>query len=136
MWWSKLGGNITKEDVPVFFPESLYRRMDDAQYEDQVIFLNETIHEITKLFDKNMEAVTWNEKKLDDFCNLLHRQFRNLSSCVSPIRKADRRLKRHFRKLNSKVLKKMNYSAQAWELIRKETKYHLQKLDLLVAKMH
>uniref|UniRef100_A0A3P9A2B7 Uncharacterized protein n=2 Tax=Esox lucius TaxID=8010 RepID=A0A3P9A2B7_ESOLU len=131
----EMGGNITKQDVPVFFPESLYRRMEDAQYEVQVRFLNETIHEIFKLFDENMDAVTWEEKKLDDFLILLHRQFQNLKSCVSPATKF-KRLKRFFKKLNKKVLVEMNYSAQAWELIRKETKYILEKLDLLVATMH
>ncbi|XP_034151278.1 interferon a3 [Esox lucius] len=131
-----MGGNITKQDVPVFFPESLYRRMEDAQYEVQVRFLNETIHEIIKLFDENMDAVTWEEKKLDDFLILLHRQFQKLKSCVSPAKKAEGRLESFFKKLNKKVLKEMNYSAQAWELIRKETKYVLEKLYLLVATMH
>ncbi|XP_034151242.1 interferon a3-like [Esox lucius] len=109
--------------------------MEDAQYEVKVRFLNETIHEIFKLFDENMDAVTWEEKKLDDFLILLHRQFQNLKSCVSPATKF-KRLKRFFKKLNKKVLVEMNYSAQAWELIRKETKYILEKLDLLVATMH
>uniref|UniRef100_A0A6Q2WTR6 Uncharacterized protein n=1 Tax=Esox lucius TaxID=8010 RepID=A0A6Q2WTR6_ESOLU len=131
----EMGGNITEQEVPVDFPESLYRLMEDAQYEVQVRFLNETIHEIFKLFDENMDAVTWEEKKLDDFLILLHRQFQNLKSCVSPATKF-KRLERFFKTLNKKVLVEMNYSAQAWELIRKETKYVLEKLDLLVATMH
>uniref|UniRef100_A0A674DAH9 Uncharacterized protein n=1 Tax=Salmo trutta TaxID=8032 RepID=A0A674DAH9_SALTR len=52
-------------------------------FEDQVRFRNETIYQITKLFDGNMKAVTWDKKKLDDFLNILERQLENLNSCVS-----------------------------------------------------
>uniref|UniRef100_A0A8C7U9S2 Interferon a3-like n=1 Tax=Oncorhynchus mykiss TaxID=8022 RepID=A0A8C7U9S2_ONCMY len=99
--------DITEQEAPVFFPESLYRRIDDAKFEDQVRFRNETIYQITKLFDGNMKAVTWDKKKLDNFLNILERQFENLKSCVSPAKKPERRLKRYFKKLNRKVLRKM-----------------------------
>eukprot|EP00063_Salmo_salar_P068280 XP_014043115.1 PREDICTED: interferon a3-like isoform X2 [Salmo salar] len=132
----QMGGDITKQDAPVFFPTSLYRHIDDAEVEDQVRFLKETIYQITKLFDGNMKSVTWDKKKLDDFLNILERQLENLKSCVSPAMKPEKRLKRYFKKLNKNVLRKMNYSAQAWELIRKETKRHLQRLDILAAQMY
>uniref|UniRef100_A0A4W5LNT1 Interferon a3-like n=1 Tax=Hucho hucho TaxID=62062 RepID=A0A4W5LNT1_9TELE len=79
----QMGGDITKQNAPVFFPTSLYRHIDDAEFEDKVRFLNETIYEITKLFDGNMKSVTWDKKNLDDFLNILERQFENLNSCVS-----------------------------------------------------
>ncbi|XP_071029419.1 interferon a3-like [Oncorhynchus clarkii lewisi] len=132
----QMGGDITKQNAPVPFPTSLYRHIDDAEFEDKVIFLKETIYQITKLFDGNMKSVTWDKKNLDDFLNILERQLENLNSCVSPAMKPERRLKRYFKKLNSKVLRKMNYSAQAWELIRKEMKRHLQRLDILAAQMY
>uniref|UniRef100_A0A4W5KSC4 Uncharacterized protein n=1 Tax=Hucho hucho TaxID=62062 RepID=A0A4W5KSC4_9TELE len=101
------GGDITEQDAPVFFPDLLYRRIELAEFEDKVRFRNETIYQITKLFDGNMKAVTWDKKKLDDFLNILERQFENLKSCVSPAKKPERRLKRYFKKLNRKVLRKM-----------------------------
>ncbi|XP_045570930.1 interferon a3-like isoform X3 [Salmo salar] len=112
---------------------SEYLSLLDQMFEDQVRFRNETIYQITKLFDGNMKSVTWDKKKRDDFLNILERQFENLKSCVSPAKKPERRLKRYFKELNRKVLRKMNYSAQAWELIRKETKRHLQRLDIFKA---
>eukprot|EP00063_Salmo_salar_P073418 XP_014048253.1 PREDICTED: interferon a3-like isoform X3 [Salmo salar] len=115
---------------------SEYLSLLDQMFEDQVRFRNETIYQITKLFDGNMKAVTWDKKKRDDFLNILERQFENLKSCVSPAKKPERRLKRYFKELNRKVLRKMNYSAQAWELIRKETRRHLQRLDIFKAKIH
>ncbi|XP_029583223.1 interferon a3-like isoform X2 [Salmo trutta] len=132
----QMGGDITKQDAPVFFPTSLYRHIDDAEVEDKVRFLKETIYQIINLFDGNMKSVTWDKKNLDDFLNILERQLENLNSCVSPAMKPERRLKRYFKKLNKNVLRKMNYSAQAWELIRKETKRHLQRLDILAAQMY
>ncbi|XP_014048253.2 interferon a3 isoform X3 [Salmo salar] len=115
---------------------SEYLSLLDQMFEDQVRFRNETIYQITKLFDGNMKAVTWDKKNLDDFLNILERQLENLKSCVSPAKKPERRLKRYSKELNRKVLRKMNYSAQAWELIRKETRRHLQRLDIFKAKIH
>ncbi|XP_029583227.1 interferon a3-like isoform X2 [Salmo trutta] len=132
----QMGGDITKQNAPVFFPTSLYRHIDDAEVEDKVRFLKDTIYQIINLFDGNMKSVTWDKKNLDDFLNILERQLENLNSCVSPAMKPERRLKRYFKKLNKNVLRKMNYSAQAWELIRKETKRHLQRLDILAAQMY
>uniref|UniRef100_A0A8C7UN87 Uncharacterized protein n=1 Tax=Oncorhynchus mykiss TaxID=8022 RepID=A0A8C7UN87_ONCMY len=77
------GGDITKQNAPVFFPTSLYRHIDDAEVEDKVRFRNEAIYKITKLFDGNMKSVTWNKKNLDDFLKILENQFENLNSCVS-----------------------------------------------------
>uniref|UniRef100_A0A8C8ERZ8 Uncharacterized protein n=1 Tax=Oncorhynchus tshawytscha TaxID=74940 RepID=A0A8C8ERZ8_ONCTS len=139
----QMGGDITKQNAPVLFPTSLYRHIDDAEVEDKVRFRKEVIYKITKLFDGNMKSVTWDKKNLDDFLKILEKQFENLNSFlfnfvrhVSPAMKPERRLKRYFKKLNRTVLRKMNYSAQVWELIRKEMKRHLQRLDILVAQLY
>uniref|UniRef100_A0A4W5LMK0 Uncharacterized protein n=1 Tax=Hucho hucho TaxID=62062 RepID=A0A4W5LMK0_9TELE len=120
----QMGGDITKQIAP---------------FEDKVRFLNETIYQIKKLFDGNMKAVTWDKKNLDYFLNILEHQFENLNSCQgSPnlFMENYRRLKQYFKKLNRKVLRKMNYSAQAWELIRKGTQCHLQRLGILAGQMY
>uniref|UniRef100_A0A8C7ULC8 Uncharacterized protein n=1 Tax=Oncorhynchus mykiss TaxID=8022 RepID=A0A8C7ULC8_ONCMY len=133
----QMGGDITEQEAPVFFPESLYRRIDD----DQVRFRNETIYQITKLFDGNMKAVTWDKKKLDNFLNILERQFENLKSCVSNALCCSRQYDHDMTRKSTPLIFTcsfvfQNYSAQAWELIRKETKHHLQRLDIFKAKMH
>uniref|UniRef100_A0A8C7FS05 Uncharacterized protein n=1 Tax=Oncorhynchus kisutch TaxID=8019 RepID=A0A8C7FS05_ONCKI len=68
--------DITKQNAPVFSPTSLYRPIDDAEVK------SDSIYKITKLFDGNMKSVTWDKKNLDDFLNILERQFENLHSCV------------------------------------------------------
>ncbi|XP_071029771.1 interferon a3-like [Oncorhynchus clarkii lewisi] len=129
----------------------------------KVRFRNEAIYKITKLFDGNMKSVTWNKKNLDDFLKILENQFENLNSCknsqkkrdqmkilhlhdakvlfhfvrhVSPAMKPERRLKRYFKKLNRKVLRKMVSLISTTVLIRKEMKRHLQILDILVAQLY
>ncbi|XP_042183805.1 interferon a3-like [Oncorhynchus tshawytscha] len=122
--------DITKQNAPVFSPTSLYRPIDDAEFDDKIRWINRNIVSLIKQYrgGRNMKAVSWDKKNLDDFLNILERQFENLNFCVSPAKKPERRLKHYFKKLNRKVLRKINYSPQSWELIRKETKRHLQRL--------
>uniref|UniRef100_A0A8C7FQJ7 Uncharacterized protein n=1 Tax=Oncorhynchus kisutch TaxID=8019 RepID=A0A8C7FQJ7_ONCKI len=134
-------GHLNAEflSLPVFFPKSLQKHR----------FLNETIYQITKLFDgnivelfyhylstytlfyHNIKGGTRDKKNLDDFLNILERQFENLNFCVSPAKKPERRLKHYFKKLIFFFVSS-NYSPQSWELIRKETKRHLQRLDMII----
>ncbi|XP_046894611.1 interferon a3-like [Hypomesus transpacificus] len=131
----EMGGDYTEDPSPVPFPESQYKKIYSAEPKDQVRFLNESIYQITRLFNGNMQAVKWDSKKLDDFLNLNYRQFSELKSCVPPQVRPDKNLRRYFRKLNRKVLRKMKHSADAWELIRKETKSHLLRLDIIAAQL-
>ncbi|KAL0992710.1 hypothetical protein UPYG_G00097230 [Umbra pygmaea] len=102
----EMGGGITKLDVPVPFPVEMYRVIDKAEFQDRVRFLNQTIYEITKLFDEDTNSVTWDKKKLDNFQNILYRQFINLKTCVPPAIKPEEKLKSHFQELNLNILKK------------------------------
>ncbi|XP_041736783.2 interferon a3-like [Coregonus clupeaformis] len=131
----QMGGDITEQNAFVYFPESLYRPIYDAKFDDKVRFLNETIFQITKLFHGNMTLVTWNKTNLTNFVYNLERQFKNLQSCVSPDKKPEWILKSYFMMLND-VLIEMHYSEPAWELIRTETKLLLERLDILVGQMH
>uniref|UniRef100_A0A8K9XVH1 Uncharacterized protein n=1 Tax=Oncorhynchus mykiss TaxID=8022 RepID=A0A8K9XVH1_ONCMY len=124
----QMGGDITEQEAPVFFPESLYRRIDDAKVKTRiwtfhVLICFSTAVLTQRYIDGIIEAVTWDKKKLDNFLNILERQFENLKSCSTPL-------------IFTCSFVFQNYSAQAWELIRKETKHHLQRLDIFKAKMH
>uniref|UniRef100_A0A8L0DVY3 Uncharacterized protein n=1 Tax=Oncorhynchus mykiss TaxID=8022 RepID=A0A8L0DVY3_ONCMY len=109
------GGDITEQEAPVFFPESLYRRIELADVKTRILTFHVLIcFSIAVLTQRYIDgiiepysAVTWDKKKLDDFLNILEGQFENLKSCVSPAKKPERRLKRYFKKLNRKVLRKM-----------------------------
>uniref|UniRef100_A0A8C7RK45 Uncharacterized protein n=1 Tax=Oncorhynchus mykiss TaxID=8022 RepID=A0A8C7RK45_ONCMY len=81
----QMGGDITKQNAPVFFPTSLYRHIDDAEVKAR-IFTNHVLicfgfAVLTQCYiDAITEAYT---KNLDDFLKILENQFENLNSCVS-----------------------------------------------------
>ncbi|XP_030649101.1 interferon a3-like [Chanos chanos] len=132
-----MGGEIIAERVP--FPMSLYASIEEAQSEVKIRFLQETTEEIIDLFDRNLEAVTWDKRKVDNFLNVLDRQSRGLKACLeSSERKPaefpyERRLSRYFRKLRKNILKRKNYSAESWEQIRKTVETHLLRLEFIAA---
>ncbi|KAG7459661.1 hypothetical protein MATL_G00213050 [Megalops atlanticus] len=114
-------------------PNPLYRRVSKAQVEDKITFLSETFDQIIKLFNGNLDAMAWNKQKLDHFLAVLDRQSRELKTCVPSSRKYEKRLTRYFSKLKKDVLKQRNFDSPSWELVRKEVRRHLQRLDLISA---
>ncbi|XP_035253032.1 interferon a3-like [Anguilla anguilla] len=132
---SEMGGNITDDRVPVPFPTILYSSIKKAQVDDKVKFVHASIDQIIKLFDGNLDAVTWNRLKLEHFLIVLDRQSRELKKCVSSASKYEKRLNQYFKKLKKNILKQRKYDAHSWELIRKEVLRHLQRLDLIMAAM-
>ncbi|XP_035254784.1 uncharacterized protein LOC118217093 [Anguilla anguilla] len=128
-----MGGDITDARVHVPFPKTLYTSIHKAQVDDKVKFVHASIDQIIKLFDGNLDAVTWNRLKLEHFLIILDRQSRELQKCVSSASKYEKRLNRYFRKLKKNILKQRKYDAHSWELIRKEVLRHLQRLDLIMA---
>ncbi|KAK7175115.1 hypothetical protein R3I93_002118 [Phoxinus phoxinus] len=133
-----MGGNYPDiKGLP--FPGQLYHRIDNAKVEDQVKFLVLTLEQIIHLMDarEDMNAVQWNLKTVDHFLADLYRQASELKECVAqyhPSHKEsyERKIVRHFRNLK-KFLKKKEYSAQAWEQIRRVVKQHLQRMDIIAS---
>nr|CAX48605.1 interferon [Cyprinidae sp. EPC] len=134
----EMGGNYP--DIRVPFPGQLYNWIDNAKVEDQVKFLVLTLEHIIRIMDarEDMNAAQWNLKTVDRFLSNLNRQSSELKECVAryhhPSHKEsyEIKIKRHFRKLK-KILKKKEYSAQAWELIRRAVRHHLQRMDIIAS---
>uniref|UniRef100_A0A8K9VBG1 Lipoxygenase domain-containing protein n=1 Tax=Oncorhynchus mykiss TaxID=8022 RepID=A0A8K9VBG1_ONCMY len=84
----QMGGDITEQEAPVFFPESLYRRIELADVKTRILTFHVLIcFSIAVLTQRYIDgiiepysAVTWDKKKLDDFLNILEGQFENLKS--------------------------------------------------------
>ncbi|XP_077069945.1 interferon phi 1 isoform X2 [Siphateles boraxobius] len=133
-----MGGNYP--DIRVPFPGQLYNSVDNAMVEDRVKFLVLTLEHIIDIMDarEDMHAVQWNLKTVDRFLADLNRQSSELKECVAryhhPSHKEsyEKKIKRHFRLLK-KILKKNEYSAQAWEQIRRSVKHHLQRMDIIAS---
>nr|QYB23508.1 interferon a2 [Scleropages formosus] len=130
---ARMGGDVIRQKLPVRFPDRMYEKVQKAPMEERIAFLSEGISNIKDLFDKNLDAVTWDRTQLEHFQVVLYRQWTELRSCVRSPTKYGKRLKKHFKKLRKKVLHNMNYNLQSWELIRKAILRHLERLDLLSA---
>uniref|UniRef100_A0A8C9V7A8 Interferon a3-like n=1 Tax=Scleropages formosus TaxID=113540 RepID=A0A8C9V7A8_SCLFO len=122
-----MGGEYSNATVPVPFPSSIYKTARIAP--ERLSFLSEMIHKIKKLFNDNLEAVTWKRAELERFQDALYRQSHELHACVSHA--VNEMLRVYFKKLHKEILKGMNYSSHSWELIRKVVRQHLQRLELL-----
>nr|CAD67753.1 interferon [Danio rerio] len=133
-----MGGKYADLETP--FPSRLYTLMDKSKVEDQVKFLVLTLDHIIHLMDarEHMNSVNWDQNTVEDFLNILHRKSSDLKECVArstkPAHKEsyEIRIKRHFRTLK-KILKKKQYSAEAWEQIRRVVKSHLQRMDIIAS---
>ncbi|XP_041813269.1 interferon phi 1 [Chelmon rostratus] len=129
-----LMGELTEEECPVSFPYKLYRHMYNAEVESQLVFIVDSLGLISDLYHHdNLSSANWDTDKTEKFLMNIHRQTEELKGCVSTNKRADVRLRKYFRRLQRNTLNRTGGGAASWELIRKETKKHLDQLDLLVA---
>ncbi|KAM4605269.1 interferon a3-like [Polymixia lowei] len=123
---------MTQQECPVSFPERFYKEQKNAKVDSRIVFIRDSLKLIMDLYRHgDMSTVTWDTNKFEQFMVTMHRQMDELNNCVSTTSKADRRLTRYYRKLR-RTLYKEGSSSVSLELIRKETKRHLQMLDLLM----
>ncbi|XP_012988569.1 interferon phi 4 [Esox lucius] len=125
-----MGEDIPKDSVKIFFPEDLYKQADCSPADDQIWFILQTLDEITKLFSDKCYSV-WGEKTVDNFLGVLSSQVDGLQSCITSQKKRSKNLHKYFKRLNNDILKSMEYSPHAWEMVRKEVRTHLKRLTLL-----
>ncbi|XP_035525632.1 interferon a3-like [Morone saxatilis] len=100
--------------------------------ESQLVFIRDSLELISDLYD-NFTSSTWDAVKTEHFLIIIHSQTHGLNSCVSTKKRADNRLRRYYKRLARCTLDRTGRSAASWELIRKETKLHLDQLHMLVA---
>ncbi|XP_070703450.1 interferon a3-like [Pempheris klunzingeri] len=129
-----MGGQLTDQDSPVPFPNKLYEQIRNTGVESQLVFIKDSLELIAALYrHDNLSSVTWDTDRTEHFLMSLDRQTEELNACVPSNRRADSRLRRYFRRLDTSTLRRTGGSAASWELLRKETRAHLEQLDLLVA---
>ncbi|XP_069370718.1 interferon a3-like [Paralichthys olivaceus] len=130
----------TTEDAEVeetvALPEHLYSQVSNASAEDRLGFTVQVLKEVAALFEEDSSSASWEEKQMDDFLNIVTQQADGLRSCiVSHSHMKNKKLHMYFKRLSRHVLKQMDYSAESWELIRKEIKNHLMRSDLLISSL-
>nr|XP_046270595.1 interferon a3-like [Scatophagus argus]XP_046272377.1 interferon a3-like [Scatophagus argus] len=129
-----MGGQLTQQESPVSFPFKLYERVHKEEVKSQLAFIRDSLELISGLYrHDNLSSVTWDTDKTDHFLMSIDRQTEELNTCVPTNRPADSKLRKYYRRLVRSTLCRTGGSPASWELIRKETKEHLQQLDLLVS---
>ncbi|GLD57859.1 interferon a3-like isoform X2, partial [Lates japonicus] len=102
--------------------------------ESRLVFIRDSLELILNLYHHdNRSSVAWDTDKMDRFLMSVDRQIDGLNTCVSTNKRADGRLRKYYRRLEKKTLYLTGGAPASWELIRKETKLHLDQLELLVA---
>ncbi|XP_063749769.1 uncharacterized protein LOC134871102 [Eleginops maclovinus] len=125
----------TTEDAGVGFPHHVYNQASKASAEDKLHFIVQILEEMVSLFEKDTSKSSWEENTEENFLQVVTRQEKGLRSCIGTHKKENTKLHMYFRRLSSHILKTMDHSAEAWELIRKEMKTHLVRADLLASSL-
>ncbi|XP_076023666.1 interferon phi 1 [Genypterus blacodes] len=136
----QMGGPLTDQESQVTFPSRLYKDIKKDKAESKLLFIVNSLDLILSLYSHgNLSSVSWDTKKTERFLDNIHRQTYELHSCLPTKRKPNIKLTRYYRRLRKNTVSMCVYhtggSPASWELIRKETKHHLQRLELLVASM-
>eukprot|EP00062_Callorhinchus_milii_P021260 gi/632977825/ref/XP_007905563.1/ PREDICTED: interferon alpha-4-like [Callorhinchus milii] len=110
----------------------------DEMNNDRILLLHKTFQHLNKIFHKNMKSVTWDLTQVNHFRELLVTQREVVKDCIQDsasdsMRSALSTIHTYFRKLKS--FSNSRYSACAWEVIRIETRAHLQQILILTARM-
>uniref|UniRef100_A0A672Z2T7 Uncharacterized protein n=1 Tax=Sphaeramia orbicularis TaxID=375764 RepID=A0A672Z2T7_9TELE len=117
-----MGGQLIQEDGRDRCPYRLYSRIRNTQVESQVVFIRDSLEHILRLYDHgNRSSVTWDTVNTEHFLLCLRSQIDKLNGCVS------KRPRVYVVRVSFR-----GSSAESWELIRKNTKEHLEQLHLLV----
>nr|AGL21770.1 interferon [Epinephelus coioides] len=118
-------------DNTVSFPNHLYSQASKASAEDKVAFTVQILEEMVALLEGGYSSASWEENTEENFLSVVSRQAVGLRSCTVH-HKESKKLHMYFKRLSSHVLEQMGHSAEAWELIRREMKSHLKRVDQLL----
>nr|AGJ98284.1 interferon 2 [Epinephelus coioides] len=118
-------------DNTVSFPNHLYSQASKASAEDKVAFTVQILEEMVALLEGGYSSASWEENTEENFLSVVSRQAVGLRSCTVH-HKESKKLHMYFKRLSRHVLMRMGHSAEAWELIRREMKSHLKRVDQLL----
>uniref|UniRef100_A0A672S3M3 Interferon alpha-6-like n=1 Tax=Sinocyclocheilus grahami TaxID=75366 RepID=A0A672S3M3_SINGR len=120
-----------KENVEITFPTSALQSNDSHQNTGVAKATYKIMKHIDYLFANDSHPESWNQKKVEDFQNIVYR-FTDEYRCQRPVDDFPTRgtLKTYFDKLAT-LLRNKDYSVCAWEVVRKELLYIFHTLDAL-----
>ncbi|XP_067433210.1 interferon a3-like [Thunnus thynnus] len=129
--------NTTEDaELEVAFPHRLYTQASKASAGERLVFIVQVLKELAKLFKKDHSSASWQKKTEEDFVIVVNGQIHGLRPCIGSHshKKKNDDLTKYFHTLSDHV-KRMGHSAEAWELIRREIKMHLFRVDQLASSL-
>ncbi|XP_047232400.1 interferon a3-like [Girardinichthys multiradiatus] len=117
------------------FPHQLYNQAYRASAEGRFAFTIQILKEVCALFEEDDSSSSWQEITVEHFLNVVNKQADELQLCVGNENRPNRRLQAYFKRLSRTVFEQLGHSAEAWELIRREIKVHLLRVDHLVSSL-
>ncbi|XP_039472706.1 interferon a3-like [Oreochromis aureus] len=106
--------------------------------EDKLVFTVQVLEEVAVLFEEDHSSASWEDSTVRNFLNIVNKQAEELHSCIGSHghKRKTTKLHMYFKRLSHHILKEMGHSAEAWEVIRKETKAHLMRAEQLASSLH
>ncbi|XP_020339947.1 interferon alpha-1-like [Oncorhynchus kisutch] len=131
-----MGGHFPLEcmqdnNVFIAFPATAFTTSGAPQLSSSgPMAIYETLKNIDTLFGADDLPTKWDQRKLDNFLNIVYRQIEESKCMMGSVNTCDylvraKVLKTYFRNIAA-VLKEKNFSYCAWEVVRKELLYSLQ----------
>uniref|UniRef100_A0A3Q2DY45 Interferon a3-like n=1 Tax=Cyprinodon variegatus TaxID=28743 RepID=A0A3Q2DY45_CYPVA len=117
------------------FPHHLYTQASRTSAEGKLAFTVQILREVSALIVENDSSSSWGEITVEYFLNVVNKQADELQSCVGGEWRPNRRLHTYFKRLSHGIFRQMGHSTEAWELIRREIKVHLFRVDHLVSSL-
>ncbi|XP_029490957.1 interferon alpha-1-like [Oncorhynchus nerka] len=131
-----MGGHFPLEclqdnNVFIAFPATAFTTSGAPQLSSSgAMAIYETLKNIDTLFGADDLPTKWDQRKLENFLNIVYRQIEESKCMMGSVNTCDylvraKVLKTYFRNIAA-VLNEKNFSYCAWEVVRKEFLYSLQ----------
>uniref|UniRef100_A0AAQ5WY43 Uncharacterized protein n=2 Tax=Amphiprion ocellaris TaxID=80972 RepID=A0AAQ5WY43_AMPOC len=130
-----MGGQLDEQDSPRFLSYNIYRCIETSEVESQLVFIRDSLRLISRLYQHdNVSSAAWSADKTETFRINIHRQTEELSHCVSKQQLANSKARRCYRRLERTLYRAVGTAS--WEVLRAETKVHLEQVELLAASIN
>ncbi|XP_058509986.1 interferon a3-like [Solea solea] len=130
----RMVGQVTHHEAPVSFPYRFYSCIRHTEVKSQLVFIRDSLSLISDLYHHdNISSVPWETKLTHRFLIDIDSMIDGLNTCVSMQKRADTRLKKYYKRLVRRTVYCTGRSSESWQTLIRETKLHLDQLQLLVS---
>ncbi|XP_051523389.1 interferon a3-like [Myxocyprinus asiaticus] len=131
-----MGEKITENQAHINpIPYEMINNHRSAEPEKQILFAIQILVEITGLFE-DAEDAPWDDKKMEDFLNVVHEEINGLRSCGDFKIKRNKKLHLYFERLIRMTQLKTENVGKSWEIVRKRVISLMNQLEFFSFHTH